>query len=350
MSNTQKALELLELPDEAAMFEGQVNTKISRFIVVNEYYDFTKLVSGKPTITKDITTQSRTEKFGLYVFNYLNSLLHSFNHRFVSFDGSEMVLQKDFFVKETTVGPFAGQVYWHGQENAFITEAGIDLIVTPYQNASTNGLPTNYETAPTRSGVVYLQQWAKTKVNGSFVKMGSLKVKNYTRQQIESMLSMNEQEIAYETRTTFVRTAVNPETHVTSIAMDIEQNGEFVKGILYINGEKHTDINESGMITSYGKTWPGFIFDWRLYNDAPPAQTLFGSSVTVRFGAQEDNTIKVIAGSGDGYDNQSRTMIYNADNPNMAKLIAYIELLPAQGKNENAGRVYYPETGVFSEF
>lgn len=344
--NTQKAIELLELPLEAAAFEGQVRSKISRYIVIDEKYDFTQLVGGKPTITRSWRVGQRNEAFGMYVFNYIAAILHSFKHQIVSASQTEIETVKPESMVTVTQGPFAGQIYWHGKERAFITQSGIDLVVTPYQNADVKGFPTNHLTAPTRSGVVYVQQWAKTSKLGQFTTMGSLKVKNYSRQEIEALTGMNEFDLAYATRTTFVRTAVDSGQFITSMAMDIEQNGDLFKAVLYLNGEKHTDIDESTLTTSYGKLWPGFVVDWRLYNDAPPSGTTTGASVQYRFQSSDDNTIRIVAGSSDAFDSANKVLTYNEANTSLAKVIAYAECLPAQGKNENVGRVFYPEIGV----
>lgn len=343
--NTQKAIELLELPLEAAAFEGQVRSKISRYIVIDEKYDFTQIVGGKPTITRTWRVGQRTEAFGLYVFNYIANLLHSFSHEIVSASATEIETVKPFTTATVTQGPFAGQTYWYGEQRAYITALGIDLAVTPYQNADVKGFPTNHQTAPTTAGVVYVQQWAKTSKNGQFLPMGSLKVKSYSRQDIEALTGMNESELAYTTRTTFVRTAVDNTQYVTSMALDIEVNGNQIKGVPYINGLKHSDIpNLGSLITSYGKPWPSFIFDWRIYNEA--GINAVGSSVSVRFQANEDNTVTVVAGNDDAYDAATKTLTYNAPLDTLAQIVAYIECLPAQGKNENVGRVFYPETGI----
>lgn len=344
--NTQKALELLELPSEAGAFEGQIRSKISRYIVIDEKYDFTQMVGGKPTITKTWRIGQRTEAFGLYVFNYLNSLLHSFGYEVVSASSDGIETLKPFDIRSVLTGPFAGQSYWYGEQRAYVTASGVDLAVSPYQNATSTGLPTNYQTAPTRSGVVYVQQWSKTSKTGGFVAMGSMKVKNMNRVDFELLTGMNEQDAAYATRTSFVRTAVDNTTHITSMAVDIEENAGKYSGVLYLNGEKHNTINAASMMTCYGKLWPSFVFDWRLYNDAPPAGTTTGASVQFRFQASEDNTIEIVGGTADEYDSVNKILTYNAANPNLAKVIAYVECMPATGKQENVARWFYPEIGL----
>ena len=47
MANTQKAIELLGIPQECAIYEGQIQTKTSRSLRVYEVSDFT---SGKKKV------------------------------------------------------------------------------------------------------------------------------------------------------------------------------------------------------------------------------------------------------------------------------------------------------------
>lgn len=357
--NTQKALELLELPSELASYEGQITTKTNRKLVVTEVNDFR---SGKRVVSYKWDIVTYNELFGQYVFNAISNQNKSFGLDFIGFNSDKITMFRPYTESTVTVGPYAGQTYWHDEEKVEITQSGYDLILRPYLNTSSGafkyafdgtptpprGLPTHYATAPTNPALFgYRFQSITNGPNGQpKITTGAILSRTFVRGQIEKMTGLTTKEIAYQVRTSFNRVAVDNITHITSMAVDIEENAGKYSGVLYLNGEKHNTINAASMTTCYGKLWPSFVFDWRLYNDAPPAGTTTGASAQFRFQASDDNTIEIVGGTSDHYDSVNKVLTYNAENPNLAKVIAYVECLPAQGKNENVGRVFYPEIGL----
>lgn len=344
MNNTQKALELLNVPEEFGKYNGQVKQKISRYAVIEETNDFT---SGKLVKTVRTYVGSTVQNFGVYAFNLLSNYINAYDFE-PQADGT---LFKPYSEKTVTAGPYIGKTYWFGSTVADFQEqvngASFDVHDCPYNNADITGNPTNFANAPTLSGKVYKVQISKTKDATGAIKVytGAKKVVSMKRQEFEALTGWSYEEFAANCRTSFVISYVSPDTHITSMALDIEVSGNQIKGVPYINGVKHTDIpNLGSLITSYGKPWPSFIFDWRIYNEA--GINAVGSSVSVRFQANEDNTVTVVAGNDDAYDAATRTLMYNAPLETLAKIVAYIECLPAQGKDENVGRVFYPETGI----
>jgi len=210
---------------------------------------------------------------------------------------------------------------------------------------------TDFNDAPTLSGTVYRVQKTITKNSLGQIKTttGSKKVVSYNRIAFEALTGLSYSEFAAAVRTTFEIVSVSNATHVTSIAMEITSNAENkYRGTFMVNGEPATAA--SGLITSYGKQWPGFVFMWRLYNDQPTTPNATGASAQAGFAAADDNEITILAGTEDKYDAGLRTFTFNESNPNNAQLIAYAECLPATGKQENWGSVIYPETGLIENW
>jgi hypothetical protein len=94
-------------------------------------------------------------------------------------------------------------------------------------------------------------------------------------------------------------------------------------------------------MASYGKLFPNFIFRWMLYNGQNNSMTT-GATWLKQYSASENNTI--IVNSGETFNVNGNEVTFNNNSP--AELIAYMECLPAQGKNENTGALVDLKTGL----
>jgi hypothetical protein len=338
--STQKALELLQLPDECQQFEGQIQSKTSRFLIVEETHDFT--VSPRKISTR-VYVSSSTELFGAYTFNMISNYIHSYGHGMPVFNGSVMTTNKP-----RVYGDNGRWMPWQMVE-LYPSESGgghsFDVISDIGMNVNTDGTPSNPDNPFVRGGVFYRVQKSITRSSDGTTKTWTSKKQfvRWTVGQLCSVTGMTAEEISYNTRVTFNSVSVSPETHVTSISMDIETLPDNkIRGVFHINGEPATGA--PGKVASYGKSCPSFVFRWNLYNEA--GRTPYGSSVTASFTSDEDNTVSIVAGAKDMYDPIKRELMFNQSLETNAQVVAYAEFLPAQGKNENAGMVYGLETGI----
>lgn len=335
----QKALELLRIPNECGVYEGQIQTKTNRYLVIEEVNDFT---TGKRVITNNVRVEESTQLFGAYTFNLISAYLHAYGHDVV---GVENGVFKTYKPQTVNGG------YWFGWERAEIvptnTGYSFDVISNIGVNATATGAQTDPNNPPVRAGVVYKVQVAITKSADGTIKRTTFKKKYvpYTVNQLVALTGMSSEEISYATRVSFNIVPVNPETHVTSIAMDIEATESTLKGIFHINGVPANSITQP-LIASYGKVCPSYVFRWILYNSTPTTPTVFGQSALATFDAMADNTITYVSGITDGYDSASKTLTFNAGLSSNATIVATAEFLPAQGKNETAGMTYGLETGL----
>ena len=335
----QKALELLQLPDECARYEGQIQTRTNRALIVEETHDFT--VSPKSVSVKTYVSTT-SELFGAYTLNLLSNYLHAYGHDIVSIDENMIVTTKP---RETGTGghwfPWQKvELYSNETGHSFDVISDVGLNVDPITK-----LPSDPASPPVRPGVFFRIQKTITRSSSGTIRTWTSKRQfvRWSLEQLKAITGMTEEQIAFNTRMTFNSVVVDPQTHVTSIAMDIEKvSDNQIKGIFHINGEPAT--GSPNKIASYGKICPSFAFRWNLYNQ--PGTNAYGASATAGFNASQDNTITLVPGTVDSYNPETKVITYNSQLENDPMIVAYAEFLPAQGKNENAGRSYFVETGM----
>ena len=332
--DTSKALALLQIPDECAAFEGQIRQKKTNFIVIEELHDFT---TGKRVITTSWKIASTIESFGAYVYNVVSNYIHHFNYDVVAGSGN-VVLQKD--AKQVQNG------FWFGESKAELSAGSFRVINDIGMNTTTTGQPTNYDNPPVRAGVVYRVQISRTKGANGVIKTftGKRSFVPYTVSQLTALTGLSRTQLAEATATEFLITPVNNDTHITSIAMEVQKTDNVYKGVFHINGVPANEFQ--GKITSFGVAAPSFVFRWILRNQTPASATVYGQSVLRQYAATADNTILVKSGSADDFDAGLNTLTYDENTTEVATLIAMAEFLPAQGKNENAGSLVNLESGM----
>ena len=332
--STQKALELLRIPDECAQYEGQVRTRTTRNIVVVETFDFT---SGKLVKSLSWEIRETTVPFGAYAFNLISNYIHHFNHEVLP-DSDVFTLYKPFETRGTS---------WFSESKVRI-EAGangsynFDVITPPVFNVNRDGSPANIDNPPMRN--ILKVQRSLTKAADGTIKTwtGGAKYVPYTYQQAAEITGMDLTDMAEVTRTTFTILPFSNLTHVTSIAMEITNEGNSFGGQFYVNGQVAT--GGSSLITSYGKPCPSFVFRWVLYNGA--GTNSWGGTAVAQFTASAENAIAVVPGMENSYDAGTRTMTYAEGLQENPKLLAMAEFLPATGKQENAGVTFGLESNL----
>ena len=106
------------------------------------------------------------------------------------------------------------------------------------------------------------------------------------------------------------------------------------------------------LINSFGKTYDGYMYMYRLMNGAGQTTTdnVYGSTLNIPLTPGNDSTINLQAGSTNAYNIATKTLTYNPDLTHDASVIAYMEFLPAGGKNENCGKQLSLETGIETLF
>lgn len=351
MANTQLAIELLGLPQECSSFEGQVQTKTTKSLRIYEVTDFTVFPKK---VYYEFEFVEKNELFGAYAFNLISNYLYSYGHQIEEIRDGYMETLKPATTSTVNVGPMSGKTYYNGWQKTKISPNskgdGYSFVVStePWMNVNKDGTPADMTNPLPLPGTCY--KYARTKTKSSTT--GAINIwtsrnpvtQNLRRSDILSIIKMTEQEYAEKIGVVFNIVKVSNQTHITSLAMDVvDVDLNKKKGIFYINGEDTQKKSPSGMITSYAKTYPGHIFQWRLYNG--DEQGVYGSTLTKQYSSSEDTTINIAVGSTNTFDVMNKTLTYNFARPEVAKLLAYAEFLPAQGKNECMGRMYNLETG-----
>ncbi len=132
--------------------------------------------------------------------------------------------------------------------------------------------------------------------------------------------------------------------------MDIEQpTPTSVKSTVYINGIDANTFDYKKLINSFGQTYGGYMQQYRLYNGPRSIETsinVYGSTLDIGQNPTQDSTLNLQVGGSNTYNATNRTLTYNPSLVDDAKLLAYMEFLPANGKNECAGKWLSLETGI----
>ena len=350
--STLKALEILGLPESFARFEGRITTLTTRPHRIIENYD-TSSGSLKIYYTLEKLPEV-TSLFGLYPFNYLaNSIYHmGFN---IESEGPEgaVLMNPGKWVTHPAISGLAGQNVYYVTQKINVTETGIDFSFEPYETV-VNGIAEDM-----KNPLIRIPYHARTIVKGTDGKPKIMWTsrypvtpkKRFRRDDFVKTFNVTMDAHINNTRQTWNIEKCDNSKFITSIGMDIETNpfNSDLKSVVYINGVDASTFNYKTLVNSFGKTYDGFMWQWRLMN-GPRVGTfttdnVYGSTLNIPI-TGANSTIQVESGSANAYNDATRTLTYNPNLTEEATVIAYMEFLPAGGKNENCGRQLNLETGI----
>jgi hypothetical protein len=362
MTDTQKALDLLGLPQDMLPFNGQVQTKSMRMLRIYEVYDYT---NGKPVLRYEAEFQQpTTQLFGAYPFNLLASYVYHSGFNIIGQDGDTYKLDKPGkWIMHTAPSSLAGQNVYYSKQQIRIKEQpngyAMDLLYEPWSTTINNNMTASDMKNPEiGSGIGVFGKIVKKGMDGkpytAWTSRYAIKPKKpILKSDVLALTKLTEDEIMEHLKWTFNIVSVSPITHITSIAMDIEQLGnDQYKSVFYINGKDAKTYDYRYLTTSFGQKSQGYMWQWRLYNGNNPAivDNAYGSTINIGLNENEDSTITVKAGNINQWDAKTRVMTYDVTRPEQAEILAYMEFLPAGGKNENIGQSFNLETQVESLF
>jgi hypothetical protein len=352
MINIDKALEVLGLPQEMEAFNGQIQTRVMRGITVYENYDST---SGKMVIyyTVEFNTPAPVA-FGLYPLNFAAMSIYNNGFQILGQTPQGYTLKRpSTWVVHPAVSGLAGQNVYYVESNLHFTPTTVEQTYEPYETV-VNGIAEDMKDPLIRCQYK-ARLWGKDTAGNKVIKWTSKyaitpKKKLRRAEFLKLIPGKTMQDVIWESRVTYNIVPVKGETHITSIAMDINQlSNNTLSSTVYINGVDANTFDYKKLINSFGKTYDGYMQMYRLNNGASTTITtdnVYGSTVNIPCIPTESNTITVQAGSTNIYNSTTKTLTYNPDLTEEATLIAYMEFLPAGGKNENCGKQLNLETGI----
>ena len=352
MINVEKALDVLGLPPEFEAYNGQINTRITNGFVVYENNDFS---TGKNVITYTVEKTTNTQLFGLYPLNYASMALYNMSFQLGGMTPKGYQLHcPSKWIKHEPPSGVAGQTVYYVESNMYFNVDRIDLTYEPYEtvvNGKAEDMIDPLMRVQYKSRLLGKDATGKTVVK--WTSRGAITPKRRLRKaEFLKLANMTEQEMIWNFRWVFPIVPVKGETHITSIAMDIEKlNDTQVKSTVYINGIDANTFNYKVLINSFGQTYGGYYQVYRLYNGERATITgmnVFGSTIDIGQNPTEDSTLNLQAGGENTYNMITRTLTFNPSLTEEAKLLAYMEFLPANGKNESTGKWLSLETGMES--
>jgi hypothetical protein len=357
--STQKALELLGLPEEVGQFEGQIQTRTQRTYRIYEVSDFS---SGPMKVYYVAEPQpDNINAFGMYPINYANMLLYNGGFSLVGDTPQGYVLKQPAkWVRHEAPSELAGQnVYYCDAKVTFshtATGAVVDFEVEPYET-SVQGKAEDMKDPLIRVGYFarVITKGSDGKPRISWQSRAAITPKRRIRRaEFLKLINMTMEQYMYKTRTSFNIVKVSPSTHITSIAMDIElQEDGTTTSVVYINGADTRSTPYQSLINSFGQRYSGFLQMYRLYNGPRTvitSENVYGSTIDIPLNPEADSTITLKAGSVNEYDSATKVLTYNPSLQETASLLAYMEFLPAQGKNESCGKWLNLENGLEAYF
>jgi hypothetical protein len=352
MINISKALEVLGLPQEMEAYNGQVQTRVMRGITVYENYDST---SGKMVIyyTVEFNTPAPVA-FGLYPFNFAANSIYHMGHQVLGQTPRGFTLKRpSTWVVHPAISGLAGQNVYYVESNIYFTPTTIEQTYEPYETV-VNGVADDMKDPMIRCQYK-ARLWGRDTTGTKVVKWESKyaitpKKKLRRAEFLKLIPNKTMDDVIWESRVTYNIVPVKGETHITSIAMDIDKpTNNTLNSTVYINGVDAKTFDYKKLINSFGKLYDGYMQMYRLNNGPSTTITtdnVYGSTLNIGCNPNEDNAITIAAGSTNSYNIINKTLTYNPDLTEEAKLIAYMEFLPAGGKNENCGKEISLETGI----
>lgn len=347
MENISRALELLQIPEETGVFNGQINTMYKSQLVETELVDFTKMVvnpaTGKkePTKTSTFSSEFATSSFGMYSLNMISNYIHGFDYSVVGDLNGAYVLSKPYMEFERD-----GKTYWIGWGRMDITPftlsdgtTGTDFNVTSEQGMNTSMTGPVPHDINVMTITVYKKTFVKTSTTTptTFTKS----YPKYTVAKLMEKAGMNETQLANAFRTTYRSFSRNSMNFCNSLATDVVIGDGKLTGEVYINGILSRDIPYTSLTASYGKKLPDFVVRWKLYHPSLQQGT-YGAAWNTQMTSREDNTISIVKGDKIEYNTDTKTLTYLEG----SKMVFDFEFLPAQGKNETWGTVLDLDTMI----
>lgn len=352
MINIDKALQVLGLPKEMEAYNGQVQSRVMRGITVYENYDST---SGKMVVfyTVEFNTPAPVA-FGLYPFNFAANSIYHMGHQVVGQTPRGYTLKRpSTWVMHPAISGLAGQNVYYVESNIHFTATTIEQTYEPYETV-VNGIAEDMKDPLIRCQYKS-RLWGLDAAGQKVIKWQSRyaiapKKKLRRAEFLKLLPGKTMDDVIWESRVTYNITPVKGETHITSIAMDIDRAGYSLNSTVYINGVDANSFDYKKLINSFGKTYDGYMWMYRLNNGPRTTNTttdnVYGSTLNIGLTPGTDSTISVVPGSVNDYNIATKTLTYNPDLVEQATLIAYMEFLPAGGKNENCGKELNLETGI----
>lgn len=355
MINIDKALEVLGLPNDFEPYNGQVQTRIMRTITIYENNDFT---SGKQVINYSVEFNEGTPAlFGAYPFNLAAMWLYQGGFNIAGQTDKGYKLHKPATsVKHEAPSGLAGQTVHYVESNAYFTPSKIEFTYEPFETV-VNGVADNMVdpviSAQYKARVITKGADGKPRI--SWTSRYAITPKRRLRKaEFLKLAGMSMEEVLWKSRITYNIVPVKGETHITSIAMDIDKpSATTLNSTVYINGVDANTFNYKALINSFGKTYEGYMYMYRLMNGARIGGTtdnVYGSTLNIPLVPGNDSTINLELGGSNAYNIATKTLTYNVDLKEEASVIAYMEFLPAGGKNENCGKEISLETGIEKMF
>jgi hypothetical protein len=337
--STQKALELLGLPQEAAAFDGRITTRTTRSLVIVDRYDFTINQQGfvrsayvewqennkRVTSVADLNDGQTTgdDLFGAYCLNWMANQIYSFGYDIFSISPERLTLV-------------------NGDKEVVFSREGNKIFIDSIFEIDPSGNPLTVPVQVVTESITWVNQVGVPPQTQKKVWRSRKKYVNYTWEKVQELTGLSKEDIIYNTRTTYNGEVADPNVYVTSIAADIQIIGESYEGIVYINGRDARTFDYRKLITSFNKTCPAYIPEWRLYNAPPVGFTISGATVVIN--AALYNPVDVVSGNADIFDIEDNSLTFNEPLAERATLIFYYAF-GTTGKNENWGRKIDLETG-----
>lgn len=372
MENISKALDLLNVPEELGIFNGQIQSKTEYEILEttirdDRFYEMVlnprtgKMVPNRITKTwKEYSvTSPKKEKFGTYGLNLISAYIQSFGASYsgINAEGKHELYSPEFY-GTIDHGPFKDKTFHFSWQRVEIHPTASGCIFTETHDPGISVDSTGNPIANESDYRVIIQRRDRSIVSNFSSNIGKgdpifsnvretiLKRKpaSVTKGYLLANMNNDEDALAELMRVEFECIDVNHATHVESLAANITGSGNQYKGDIYINGIDSEQIPYTTLIASMGLKFPQVVQRWRLYNGDDVREGVYGSTWMKQMSASENNEITVVAGTAFSWDEATKTLTYDASKP--THLWYQYECLPAQGKNEGWEYILDLQTGL----
>lgn len=319
MKNTSATLQALRLPDTLAPFDGLIIERVTTTPTIVETINYDKRVNGKPTITTEVVLKTTKDTTKSYFLNWIQQRINDPRVVITSQDEDNYAFERERFEAVIPIGYLAGKTATYAGIKTTITGDGVykEMKITSNVGRNTNaqGQPLAFEDwvmTIRRERVIILggKSLKPTISNPTFKVTEVASMMGITRNQLDATLA---EVYKIDTNVDTTKNIVSTACYAT-----FERNGTELTATMHVlyNG---LETKPSGLITSYGKQYPGHVTRWRLYN---------GSNNSVAYGASE-----VVS-------EQNTYTITDEKTIDGATLWATFEELPAQGKGWGSEAIY----------
>ena len=324
-----KTAELLRLPEDIAPFDGIITQMRTAKIVRTRMNDFT---SGRRVITDSYEIVEVEKNAAEYALNRIDwrlldngaSLAPTKQGHALTYERPTIFTERGTWIGGTTIG-FVD----NGSDTKqveFISVTGRNVTVS-IQNGIQVPSGTDINNPP-----VQIEHWEVTKTKTTTVRSRRHTSPLVPLNVILEAFQIDRASLEYALREVWTIDTTPDQNRIFSYAVAVEDRLEGFHIIPFVNGRSIFDDRPTGLLTSYGKQWPGLQTRWSIYCEGDVRSVAVGATFVIQQEPNAQKPVVFIPSSRNHVTEVDGVLQVEYNEEKECMVVAQIEENPAQFK------------------